>query len=109
VFLNPPYGSSASHGGTSAFVPKLVAEYNAGRTTAAIVLTSAHGTETEWFQLLWEHTICFTDHRVAYWAPDRDGANSLFGSAFTYLGPQPERFAERFAEFGAVVRRWDAP
>ena len=26
--------------------------------------------------------------------------------AFAYLGPDPHRFRDRFAEFGAVMRRW---
>jgi hypothetical protein len=101
VFLNPPYGQSAPKG-NALFVPKLIAEHRAGRVTAAVLLTSAHGTETDWFGLLWEHTICFTDHRIGYWNSDGVGAPT-FGSALTYLGPDRDRFADRFAEFGAVV------
>ena len=87
------------------FVPKLAAEYEVGRTTAAILLTSAHGTETDWFAFLWDQTICFTDHRLDYWNPDPVEGGPTFGSAFTYFGPKPARFARRFAEFGAIVQR----
>ena len=104
VFLNPPYGKSAPKG-TAVFVPKLAAEYEVGRTTAAILLTSAHGTETDWFAFLWDQTICFTDHRLDYWNPDPVEGGPTFGSAFTYFGPEPARFARRFAEFGAIVQR----
>jgi hypothetical protein len=105
VFLNPPYGTSAPKGSTL-FVPKLVAEYESGRTTAAVVLTSAHGTDTEWFRLLWDYTLCFTDHRLAFWNEDGQSAGPTFGSAFTYLGPNPDAFAAVFSRFGAIVARW---
>lgn len=103
VFLNPPYGRSAPNGNAK-FVPKLVEEYEAGRVTAAILLTSAHATDTEWFQLLWDYRLCFTDHRLPYWN-ESGGGDPTFGSVFTYLGPHPERFVQRFDEFGAIVTR----
>jgi ParB family chromosome partitioning protein len=106
VFLNPPYGKSAPQG-TAVFVPKLVSEYKAGHTKAAVLLVSAHGTETEWFTGLWDHVLCFTNHRVPYWNPDiDDGPGPTFGSVFAYLGPDGERFAECFGAFGTIVRRW---
>jgi ParB family chromosome partitioning protein len=105
VFLNPPYGTSAPKG-SATFVPKLVTEYQSGRTTAAVLLTSAHGTDTEWFSLLWDYTLCFTDHRLAFWNEDGDSAGPTFGSAFTYLGPDRDAFAHVFGAFGAIVVRW---
>jgi ParB family chromosome partitioning protein len=45
VFLNPPYGRNI----VDKFVAKLIAEYEAGITTAAILLVPAH-TQTEWFR-----------------------------------------------------------
>lgn len=107
VFLNPPYGKSAPKS-CALFIPKLVAEYEDGRTKAAITLTSAHGTETAWFRLLWEYVVCFTDHRVPYWTDGGEEAGPTFGSAFAYLGPDTDRFAERFAEFGVIVERYKA-
>lgn len=103
VWLNPPYGKSAPKGNTL-FIPKLVAEYKAGNVTAAITLTSAHGTETSWFKQLWDFTVCFTDHRVLYWNEDGIGAPT-FGSAFTYMGPNPDLFTAVFSQFGTVVER----
>lgn len=104
VFLNPPYGKSAPKS-CALFIPKLIEEYEAGRTTAAITLTSAHGTETAWFRLLWDHVLCFTDHRVPYWTDGGEEVGPTFGSAFAYLGQQPDLFAERFSEFGVIVER----
>jgi hypothetical protein len=44
VFCNPPY-----QGLTGKFARKLLAEYEAGRTTAAIFLVTNQGTRTRWF------------------------------------------------------------
>ena len=105
VWMNPPYGRSAPQG-CDAFVPKLAAEHEAGRVQAAVLLVSAHSTDTRWFAHLWPHTLCFSDHRLVFWNTDGNDQGPTFGTAFAYLGPDPKRFAERFGEFGAVVRRW---
>jgi ParB family chromosome partitioning protein len=100
VFCNPPYGPA-----TSRFVAKLRAELDAGHTTAAILLTSAHSTDTDWFRTLWDAAaLCFTDHRIAFWAPGRAGSPT-FGSVFTYFGSEPASFVTVFEQFGAVVAR----
>jgi hypothetical protein len=95
--LNPPYGRSL----TGAFIGKLAAEYEAGRTTAAIAVINAYGFDADWFRPLWDGTLCFTDHRISFY-----GGSPTFGSLFVYLGPEPERFAKGFGQFGTVVRRW---
>jgi ParB family chromosome partitioning protein len=97
VWLNPPYGPLAGR-----FVAKLLEEHHAARVPAAILLLSAHATDTSWFQPLFEYTLCFTDHRIDFYGP-MGGGNSTHGSVFVYVGPEWERFAERFAAFGAVV------
>jgi hypothetical protein len=101
VWLNPPYGGIAAE-----FVARLVAEYEAGNITAGIALVNAHCTDTNWFQLLWSHALCFTDHRIDFTSTDAKDSTSTHGSVFAYLGKKPESFAERFREWGAIVRAW---
>jgi hypothetical protein len=102
VFLNPPYGRLAGE-----FVTKLVDERQAGNVTAAVALVNAHCTDTDWFQPLWGHALCFTDHRIDFDSAGRaKTTTSTHGSVFAYLGPDPACFLTHFAQFGAVVRRW---
>lgn len=101
VWLNPPYGRLAGD-----FVERLVKEHEAGNVTAAITLVNAHCTDTKWFQGLWDHTLCFTDHRIDFEAGTVGRSGSTHGSVFAYLGPDPAVFAKHFTEFGAVVRRY---
>ena len=102
VFLNPPYSGLAGP-----FTAKLLAEYEARRTTAAIVLVSAHMTETAWFAPLWDYLLCFTDHRIPFWTPGTGPQTGpTHGSVFVYLGHQPESFAQEFEQHGVVVCRW---
>jgi len=98
VWLNPPWG-----GLQEKFVDRLMAQVAAGVVTEAVVLVNAHSTDTRWFQPLWNHTLCFTDHRINYYGSE--GSGSTHGSVFVYIGPNWERFAEEFAQYGAVVRR----
>jgi hypothetical protein len=97
VWLNPPYGRNL----TSAFVSKLAEEHSAGRVTAAVTVINAYGFDAAWFQPLFAHVLCFTDHRISFY-----GGSPTFGSLFAYLGDEQRRFAEVFGQFGAVVRRW---
>lgn len=105
VWLNPPWGKVGP-----LFIARLLDEYQAGRVTAAILLVNAHCTDTSWFQPLWDHLLCFADHRIDFTREDGEiGQASTHGSVFVYFGDAPERFAETFRAFGAVVRRWPPP
>jgi hypothetical protein len=102
VWLNPPYGRLAGE-----FVTKLVWDHQTENVSAAVALVNAHCTDTEWFQALWDYTLCFTDHRIDFDANGRDKhTTSTHGSVFAYLGPDAGQFAKVFAEFGTIVRRW---
>lgn len=101
VWLNPPYGRIAGD-----FIERLADQYDAGNVQSAIALINAHCTDTRWFQRLWDHTLCFTDHRIDFAAGTDERSGSTHGSVFAYLGPNPQLFAKHFAEFGPVVRRW---
>lgn len=103
VWLNPPYG-----GLTAKFVTKLVEQYKAGITQEAILLVNAHATDTDWFQLLWDYVLCFTNHRINFYSPGgRKGNGSTHGSVFVYFGQNQKIFAKEFSCFGTIVRRWD--
>jgi hypothetical protein len=101
VWMNPPWGRICAD-----FVSKLVDHYNAGEVAEAILLLNSNSNETEWFQPLWDHTLCFSRGRINYYTADGErGAGSTHGSVFVYMGPNSQQFAKRFAEFGNVVRR----
>jgi hypothetical protein len=98
VWLNPPYGKT-----TALFVAKLLAEHAAGHVDAAVLLLNGYGFDASWFQPLWTHALCFTDHRIVFASPDRDSGGPTFGNVFVYLGPDRQRFRRVFRAFGSVV------
>jgi phage N-6-adenine-methyltransferase len=100
VWLNPPYGK-----GTGLFASKLVEEYKQRRVTAAVLLINAYGFDSSWFQPLWDHLLCFTDHRIVFTSPQRGTGGPANANLFVYLGPAEQRFADVFSGFGAIVRR----
>lgn len=102
VWLNPPYGGIAAE-----FAGKLLQQCREGITTEAILLVNANSTDTGWFAPLWNHTLCFTDHRINFDSPDSEASGSTHGSVFVYLGDQVHAFVEHFKKFGPVVRRID--
>lgn len=104
VWLNPPYGRLAGH-----FVVYLDTQHEIGNITSAITLVNAHCTDTAWFQPLWDHTLCFTDHRIDFSAGTEARSGSTHGSVFAYLGPDHDGFAREFGQFGAILRRWPPP
>jgi hypothetical protein len=87
------------------FVSKLIAEYRAGRVTAAIMLTHNY-TGTAWFQKAVDacDAICFPRGRVKFYKPDSEVANPKQGQAVFYFGPDAAVFIQRFRTIGSVVR-----
>lgn len=101
IWLNPPYGA-----GSSAFVARLMECYAAGDVTEAIVLVNANSCDARWFQPLWDHALCFTDHRIDFISPHGNKqSSSTHGSVFVYLGTRRNAFIEHFRQFGAIVAR----
>lgn len=96
VWLNPPYSMAA------AFIGRLVSEHANGSVQAGIALVSAHATDTAWFQPLWDYTLCFTDHRIAF----SGVSGNIGGSVFAYFGNDPQRFKHAFSTHGAIVQRY---
>ena len=106
IWLNPPYTTDPNKGATIIqFVDKLLAEYDVGNVTEAIVLTYS-STQTAWFNKLAEASaaIVFTDHRINFYPLDVDrelkSSSARFGQAFFYFGSDPDKFYRVFRQFG---------
>jgi ParB family chromosome partitioning protein len=97
VFLNPPFARMA------AFVEKLLAEIDAGRVFAAILLTNSN-TSSTWFHRVAEDSsaICLMRGRIRFERSDRSNEQPMFSQAFLYFGPKVEKFREVFADVGLV-------
>lgn len=100
VFMNPPYGTL-----TSAFAEKFYLEYGS-TVEEAIILVNSRATDADWFQPMFEGVICFTDHRIDFDSPYEKQTSSTHGSCFIYFGANDEKFAEVFARFGNIVKRY---
>jgi phage N-6-adenine-methyltransferase len=101
VFLNPPYHRELA----PAFIDKLVAEFAAGRVTAAILLVN-NCTDTDWFDAAVRSCagICFTHGRIKFHVPKGDDVLPTQGQAFLYFGNDVQRFEDTFCIIGFCVR-----
>jgi hypothetical protein len=99
IHLNPPFDDVARWGG------KLLTELDAGRATAAIMITN-NNTEADWFQTLAARAqlLCFPDGRLHFSHPEGKKSNTAQGQAIFYFGPHPERFAEVFGRVGLIMQ-----
>lgn len=105
IWLNPPYGYAANgQSNQELWASRLVQEYEQGNIEQAILLVNAV-TDRLWFQRLWAYTICFTNHRIHFYAPDGKQGSPTHGNALVYFGPNVARFADVFRQFGVVVGR----
>lgn len=104
VWLNPPYGRELGESNQGRWSAKLIEEYRAGRVTAAILLVNAV-TDRVWFQALWDHAICFTDHRVHFYNEQKEAEDTSpsHGNVFVYIGNDCQKFADAFQQFGVIV------
>jgi ParB family chromosome partitioning protein len=107
VWLNPPYCRTTHISNQELWTCRLIAQYEAGITTQAVLLVNA-STDTTWFQRLWNYPICFTDHRIFFWSVNQQQGGPTHGSAFVYFGTRLDRFISIFSRFGVVVRRVSA-
>ena len=104
VWLNPPYAQPL----VGQFIDKLLAERNAKRVKAAILLTN-NFTENTWFQsaAMLCQAICFTRGRIRFLNQDGQetaGAVTMRGQAFMYFGPHTGKFFDVFSDVGVVLR-----
>jgi phage N-6-adenine-methyltransferase len=101
VWMNPPY----STGLVDRFVARLLEAHEAKDVTAAVVLTN-NATDTRWWQALARRSssVCCLAGRVRFRSETGEVAGAgLQGQTVAYLGDDPMRFADRFAEYGVVL------
>ena len=100
VWLNPPYAQPL----IAQFISKLIAERNAGRTTAAIMLTN-NSADTAWWHEAASASavVCFTRGRIQFYKPAGGPSTPLQGQAFFYFGDHVEAFTARFQKIGSVL------
>ena len=87
------------------FINKMVAEIEAARVTAAIVLTHSY-TDTEWFHKIGPimQALCFTNGRVAYTTQTATGASRRKGKCFSTTAMTfAETFDTAFSAPGAIL------
>lgn len=104
VWLNPPYGRDGGDSNQEIWTRQLIEQFAFGFVTEAVLLVNAN-TEAKWFQPLYSHPICFTDHRIRFYTREGVPTQPTQGNAFIYFGSNIEKFAEIFSQFGPVVRR----
>lgn len=99
VFLNPPFSEG------SEWATKLLAELEAGNTTAAIFLQNS-ATDTKWFHALAREAacVCFVLGRINFIRPDGESEANRSAQTFFYFGDEVETFRKVFAELGLVGR-----
>jgi hypothetical protein len=101
VFLNPPFSQPL----VRRFVEKFIAEVDAQRSSAGIILLNA-STDTEWFHMLGERfPVCFTRGRRSFVRADgRTATQNRVGQALFYAGRRVDLFERVFAPIGLVKR-----
>lgn len=104
VYLNPPYGTTGGESNQGIWAQRLAEAYTSGAVTGAVLLVKA-ALGYEWFEALWYRwPVCFPRRRLSFGMPDGSGdGQSKQGSALFYFGREPERFEERFRQFGRVI------
>lgn len=104
VWLNPPYGRSEDGHNAQLWSRKLVAEWQAGRVIAGMLLVKA-ALGYNWFEELWrELPVCFLRERLSFVRPDgTDDGQSKQATAIFYVGSDREQFAGVFSKYGRIV------
>lgn len=106
LWLNPPYGLRDGQSNQALWSERLVDEYAQGNVTEAVLLVNAVP-GNRWFKPLWDFPICFPDHRIRFYNEDTEAGQPTHSNALVYMGPNRQRFAEVFSQFGAVVVRYE--
>lgn len=93
VFLNPPYGWHIKE-----WIDRAMTD-----PVDEIILLVPSNTASKWFQPLFQHTICFLNHRLEYRDCGRGAQGAPFASVLVYRGYRPEAFARAFVHRGHVM------
>lgn len=105
VFLNPPYGRKDKDSLAGLFCVKAIEEYESGRVNECVILVNSVHSQ-RWQRPLYDHTVCFVDHRIAFVSGDgEENKNPTFQNILVYLGRNVDRFAELFSPIGYVMRK----
>lgn len=104
VWLNPPYGRGDNS--AAAFIRRLVEEYQAGRTVAAITCLNLNSMSSLWFspldQIAAAHAIW--RGRPNFIPPaNKEGGSPTKGTVLSYLGGDVETFAVIFSPVAMVM------
>jgi len=109
VWCNPPFNKENGKSTIEAFITKAVAQYETGNARQVIMLVAGQ-TSSKWFQPMWNHFICFTNHHVHFYCPQLDKYKGQRDcTLFVYLGPNEQRFIKVFSQFGTIAKRVSAP
>jgi hypothetical protein len=101
VFMNPPYGKVGNDSQAGLACSHLIKEYWDEVVDEAIILVNSC-TGAQWFQPLFDWTICFVNHRIRYVSPEDKKNQPTKDNVFVYLGPNWRRFAEVFGTIGRI-------
>lgn len=101
VWLNPPY----AHPLIARFSEKVCKSVDDAVIEEGIILVN-NATETTWFQNMLRRAsaVCFVDKRIRFLDPEGNPGAPLQGQAILYFLGDPQRFADNFSAFGAVVK-----
>lgn len=106
VWVNPPYCKTAGISNQEIWANKLIAEYEAGRVSEAILLVKA-ALGYGWFKSLFKSwPCCLTYDLISFISADRPNEKpkpSKLGSAFFYFGPNFDRFEAVFEPIGKII------
>ncbi len=88
--------------GNSEWINKIIAEYEAGNITEAVIICFVNSSEN-WFRPLLGYPQLFPNGRVHYLKPDGSKADSCTkGSVITYLGTNLTEFKRLFGAHGTI-------
>jgi hypothetical protein len=101
AFYQPPYSEKL----IAELTERFVRELDAGSIKAAISLTNADAS-TEWYQRLLERSSAYCNpyKRIAFLMGGAPQRGNQYSQTFCYFGPDVERFAGVFDQFGAVCK-----
>lgn len=97
VYVKLSYGRAISR-----WTKKVIAEYQAGRVSAAIALVPGR-TDTRWFRAFRDYPRCFIRGRLKFSGHQN---SAPFPSVVMYLGSDIDGFSGAFADMGDVWVRW---
>lgn len=96
VYMNPPYGDEIPQ-----WVDRLVQAYEGEEIAAAIALLPGR-IDTNWFQPLWNYTLCVVKGRLRFSGAEN---SAPFPSVIVYMGLDVDGFMDAFEDIGPFVQR----